>query len=357
MELFFTKEPKWLEKWDDFLISNDIGNHLSLSDWLNSYLTYGFDYEICIFLEAGKIIGGYGSVIAKVAFFKFYCIPSGPVFGSGFEDNLQIVSKELVIRASKLGCCYVQFSLPTSDNLLVKNKTFSKKLTEQFSNKFKKGNKFKYIYSSYGINWVDFRNTKSSDELLKQFSLQVRRNIKLSYACNPQISFVSSIEECKLAYTLIEKNAQNGNYDVRSFEDFGRTILKLISENKAYFIIASVNNDIKGVAFCVKGGNGLTYITGGTKKEKPDLKIGYLLHWEMIKKSYELGYRGYNISIGGSKGVVEFKAKFNAQAILFDEPFFYNIINPFLFNLYLCFRILFSKHKKTISVLLKQFKK
>ena len=47
------------------------------------------------------------------------------------------------------------------------------------------------------------------------------------------------------------------------------------------------------------------------EKEKPDLKLGYLLHWELIKKSYELGYKGYNISMGGSKGVMEFKAKFD----------------------------------------------
>jgi lipid II:glycine glycyltransferase (peptidoglycan interpeptide bridge formation enzyme) len=357
MEMFFTKEQKWLEKWDDFLISNDIGNHFSLSDWLNSYSSYGFDFEVCIFLKEGKIIGGYGSVIAKVTFFKFYCIPSGPIFSSGYEDYLQIVSKELLSRAAKLRCCYVQFSIPTSDNLLISTKTFSKETITPFFKNYKNGNKFKHIYNAYGINWVDFNDTKSSEELLKQFSVHVRRNIKLSYASQPQITYAITSEECKFAYTLIEENAKIGNYKVRSFEDFGDTILKLITANRAYFIIARVNNDIKGVAFCVKGGNVLTYITGGTKKEKPDLKIGYLLHWEIIKKSYELGYSGDNISMGGTKGVVEFKAKFNTKSILFDEPFYYFIINPFLFNLYLCFKTFLSKHKKSISLLLRQFKK
>ncbi len=357
MEVFFTKEPKWHEKWDDFLISNDIGNHFSLSDWLNSYSSYGFDYEVCICLKEGKIVGGYGSVIAKVAFFKFYCIPSGPIFSSGLEAHLPLVSKELVGRASKLGCCYVQFSIPTADNIIISTKTFSKEAITPFFKNYKKGNKFKHIYSAYGINWVDFNKTQSPEVLLKQFSIQVRRNIKLSYASNPKISYATTIEECKLAYELVTENAKNGNYTVRSFEDFGDTILKLITANKAYFIIAKINNDIKGVAFCVKGGNALTYITGGTKKEKPDLKIGYLLHWEIIKKSYELGYRGYNISMGGSKGVIEFKSKFNTNTILFDEPFYYFILNPFLFNLYLCFKTILSKHKKSISVLLRQFKK
>ena len=34
------------KEWDDFVINNHKGNHLVLSDWLESYNSYGFIKEI-----------------------------------------------------------------------------------------------------------------------------------------------------------------------------------------------------------------------------------------------------------------------------------------------------------------------
>ena len=91
-------------------------------------------------------------------------------------------------------------------------------------------------------------------------------------------------------------------------------------------------------------------------QQKPDLKLGYLIHWEFMKKSIEMGYNGYNISMGGSKGVVEFKSKFNTTTINFIEPHYHLILKPFIFNIYTILNSIFVKNKKTISVLLKRFK-
>ena len=185
---------------------------------------------------------------------------------------------------------------------------------------------------------------------------QVRRNINLSYKNKAEIIFATTEEECKSAYKSIENNALEGNYAVRSFEDFKSTILNLVSKNSAYLVAIKVDNEIKGAGFAVNCGNCLTYISGGTKKEKPDLKVGYLIHWELIKKSYELGFKGYNISMGGSKGVVEFKAKFNTKTIHFIECHRHIILKPLIFKIYLILNSIFDKNKKSISVLLKRFK-
>lgn len=79
MELLFTKDNNWMQKWDDFLLQENRGSHLLYSDWLNSYASYGFDYEVLLVLENDKIVGGFGAVIAKSLFFKFYIIPHGPI--------------------------------------------------------------------------------------------------------------------------------------------------------------------------------------------------------------------------------------------------------------------------------------
>jgi lipid II:glycine glycyltransferase (peptidoglycan interpeptide bridge formation enzyme) len=356
MELLYTKEVKWLNEWDNYLIKNDLGSHLLYSDWLKSYAKYGFDYEILILKNKDKIIGGFGAVIAKSLFFKFYIVPHGPIVLQGFEKELDKIIVSLKDRAKKLSCCYVQYSLPLSNDALIEKQTYSYEVLKSINNLGKKGNLFKYVYSSYGINWVDFNTTNTADELLLQLSSQVRRNINLSYKNNAIIEFASTEKECREAYALIEENAKEGGYAVRSFNDFKETIVEMIAKGTAFLMTAKVGYEIKGSAFFVKSGNYFTYISGGTKKEKPDLKIGYLLHWEIIKKGYQFGFSGYNISMGGSKGVVEFKAKFNTKSLLFEAPHYHVILSPILFKIYLILNSIFVKNKKTISVLLKRFK-
>lgn len=356
MNFIITKDPKWIQKWDEFLLNESRGSHLIYSQWLQSYASYGFDYEIFIVHEDEVIIGGYGAVIAKSFFFKFYIIPHGPIIIAGKEDKLERILSQLSIQAKKRGCCYFQYSLPISNEVAIESYGYSSKNLSGTNLIGKEGNLFKYVYSNYGINWVDFNTTISADELLQQMSVQVRRNINLSYKNAAEISFAISEEECKLAYKTIENNAKEAHYSVRAFEDFKATILELIAKERAYLLTAKIDGVIKGAGFAVNCGNHLTYISGGTKKEKPDLKLGYLLHWELIKKSYELGYKGYNISMGGSKGVMEFKAKFNTQTISFETPHRHVITKPIIFKIYLILNSIFVKNKKTISVLLKRFK-
>ena len=55
--------------------------------------------------------------------------------------------------------------------------------------------------------------------------------------------------------------------------------------------------------------------------------VGHFLQWEALKLSIEEQCIGYNISLGGSDGVVAFKNNFNAQEILFENSKYYKVIN------------------------------
>ena len=351
MKLFFTKEQEWLDRWDAFLLTENHGSHLIYSDWLKSYESYGFDFEVLIVLKKDKVIGGFGAIIAKKLFFKFYIIPHGPVVTSGYERQISSLVAQIKIRAKKYNCCYAQFSLPISQEKIVEKQVYNHSMiTSDFPEVFS-GKKFKYIYCSYGINWVSFYDSLSPDDFIEKMSVQVRRNIKLAYKNSPEITFAKSDDECEKAYKLIEENAKNGNYSVRSYSDFKKTFLSLLNTDKCYFIVAKINGEIKGVGFFVKCGNYITYISGGTSKEKPDLKLGYLIHWEAIKISMRLGYGGYNISMGGSPGVIVFKSKFNTKTIYFEEPHHFMILNPFVFNLFKLLNIVVAKNKSYFNKL------
>lgn len=357
MESLFTKDKFWLDKWDAFLQKENQSSHLLYSDWLASYKSYGFDFEVFILHKKNEIVGGFGAVIAKSLIFKFYIIPFGPIF----KYNNQTLFDQTVIalknRAKTIKCCYAQFSLPIVNDTLVENRFWNPENLYQTKLSLAKGNFFKYVYSQYGLNWISFKTTQNKEEFLKNLNVQVRRNINLSLRNEATFLYAENEADCKLAYKIIEKNALDNNYSVRSFEDFKDTILSLIKKKKAFLLYVLVDNEIKGAAFFVDCGNFFTYITGGTKKDKPDLKIGYLLHWKIIEKSFESGYLGYNISLGGSNGVKDFKSKFNTQVIYYNNPHRFFIINKALFGFYKLFNSIFVKNKKFISSILKFLKK
>jgi lipid II:glycine glycyltransferase (peptidoglycan interpeptide bridge formation enzyme) len=356
MEAFYTKEPIWLEKWDVFLHSNDIGSHLQLSDWLHSYSSYGFDFEVCICTEENEIVGGFGAVIAKMAFFKFYIISYGPIVGND-ATLLNDLILNVYNRAKEIRACYCQINLPFSDNKSIFNSLSHQNLDLKNLATFKEGQLFKYVFPLNGLNWLDLTRYENPETILEDFKSSVRRDIRSATRKGMVVKFLTDKNEMKKAYDLCLENASRANYSIRDWNGFKETIFNLINKGNAKFIAAYKDNDIKGAILLIKSGGFYTYILGGTKKEKPDLLVGHLLQWEAIKLSIFEKCRGYNISLGGSKGVVEFKNSFNTEAILFENGKYYKVINSFLFSLFIFANNYLRYFKSTLAKILRFFKR
>ena len=354
MDFFFTNDVLWIEKWDCFLQENDKGSHLLLSDWLRSYTNYGFDFEVGITIINDQIIGGFGAVIAKASFFKFYIVPFGPIISKENENEIDFLVNKVKSRAIEKKCCYAQISLPilSNDNPIANHGFFSKIKVE---NSFY-GSKFKYIYPAYGINWVTFSENKTSTQLLNSFPIQTRRNINIALKHDIDFEIVKSYDKIKIAYNLIEKNALDNNYSVRSWKSFETTLINLVEKNLAVIILAKNDNNYKGSLLMIESGNYYTYISGGTTKEKPDLKMGYFLHWQAMLLGLAKGHKGYNISLGGSNGVVTFKSKFNTQTFLFDNGVQHWVLQPRLFYIYEKLNIVLKNNKFVISKIISKLK-
>jgi len=349
MEIIFTKDTDWLKKWDTYIINEDKGSHLLLSDWVKSFTSYGFDYELCLCLNKGSIIGGYASVIAKALFFRFYIIPYGPIVSAGFESNLGELITAVPQRAKFHKACYCHITLPASE--IVNTHVFANAIPL----KAREGHLFKYVYSSNGLNWISLKNF-NEDALLESFKSSVRRDIRSSQRKGLDVRFLQTDAELKAGYNLCLENASKNNYALRDWNSFGKTLLKMVNDGSAKFVAAFKDGDLKGAILLVKAGNYYTYILGGTKKEKPDLLAGHLLQWEAIKLSMAENYDGYNISLGGSGGVLEFKNGFNTQQVLFSNSKFHWILKPLYFRMYLFFEKSLRPHKKRISGILSALK-
>ncbi|WP_104734313.1 peptidoglycan bridge formation glycyltransferase FemA/FemB family protein [Hanstruepera ponticola] len=356
IEYVFTKDRKWLDAWDLFVVKNPKGSHLILSDWLQSYAAYGFEYELGLVLKHGEIIGGCGVVIPKFLFFKFYIIPHGPIYNGNHEGCFDTHLSELKKQALNRGCCYLQLSLPLSTEKSVERHVYNSKRINPLNQGFVSGKLFKYVYTTYGLNWINFYGIDNAETFLKKRSAKVRRNIRMPYNKNAKATFVTDEKSIEKGYQVILENANQGGYALRSFKEFKGTILDLIAKKQAYFIICKVDNVIKAAAFFVETSGYITNIMGGVLREKPDIKLGYMLQYEIIKKSFEQGFNGYNISMGGSLGVQDFKSKFGAENIFYENPHYHLVLNGFNFNLFKFFDSHLKPYKSKISKLLSHLK-
>lgn len=355
MELLFTKEHNWLKKWDEFILNENKASHLLLSDWNKSFESYGFDYEICIAIIDNKIIGGYAAVIAKALFFKFYIVPFGPIISENKSNNFEKLIAQVPKRAKVFNSCYCHITIPISDSI-------SKHVYANFANleilkTASTGHLFKYVYSSNGLNWKNFEVISNEELLLESLKTTLRRDIRSSIRKGLILKELISESELKSGYDLCLENAKQNNYSLRDWNSFKKTILDLVDKKYAKFIAAYKDNELKGAMFLVKSGNYYTYIFGGTKKEKPDLLVGHFLQFEAMKIGVNENLSGYNISLGGSKGVVKLKNSYADEQLFFENSKHHWILKPFYFKMYLFLEKRLKSNKKLLSKLLSIIKR
>jgi lipid II:glycine glycyltransferase (peptidoglycan interpeptide bridge formation enzyme) len=354
MEIVYTKDPAMLAAWDAFVFNEDKASHLILSDWVLSYKSYGFDSDFCLALADGKVIGGFAAVVAKAMMFKFYIVPYGPIVSAGHEQELEPLIAAVQERAKHFNASYCHITLPVSnaDNSHVYRQLPSLRVLEDA----KPGHLFRYVYSSSGLNWIDLRGF---DEESKIMTLKpaVRRNIRNSYRKDLAFAVLDSYEKLEEGYRLFIENSRAAGYSIRSWDEIRESLFALLDKNAIKMLAAYKNGEIKGAILLVKAGNYYTYILGGSKKEVPDLRTGDFLQWEAVKLSLAEGLDGYNISLGGSKGVVEFKNSFGTEQLLFEGSKYHWVLRPALFNTYVFLDKHMKPYKKQIAGLLAKFRR
>ncbi len=355
MEIIFTKDQDWLARWDSFVLKENKSSHLLLSDWVKSYQSYGFDYEFCIAVETDIIVGGYAAVIAKAFVFKFYIVPFGPIVAQGFENRFNKLIKTVSERGIIYNSCYCHITLPFST---VSNEHIYPILNDlSMLSSSKKEHLFKYVYSSNGLNWIDLKGFSDSEAKIETLNPSVRRNIRNSYRKGLELQELNTLEKLEKGYNLFVENAQLANYSIREWKDVKESFVALLKKGVLKMLGAYKNGELKGAILLIESGNYFTYVLGGSKKETPDLRTGDFLQWEAIRLSIKNGFDGYNISLGGSKGVMDFKNSFNTQSIEFEQSKYHWVLKPFYFQFFLFLEKNMRPFKKQVSRVLSILKR
>jgi len=353
-QLLVTTDKSWLKKWDDFVAREPKASHLMLSSWNASFASYGFGHEAVILHEAGAIVGGYMAVVARFSVFRFYIVPFGPVTSEGFESGLNRLVASVRENAMARGCCYAHVAIPFSETET--RHAFNRLPPISALESASEGHRFKYVYSSNGLNWIDL-GFSDEESLLQHFGMVTRRNIRSALRKGLEVKLLNRPEEIEAGYALCLENARENGYSLRDWPSFKNTLLDMIGEGSATFIAATKDGELKGAVLLVAAGNYNTYILGGSKKEKPDLLAGHFLQWQAILHTYRAGMDGYNISLGGSPGVMALKNAYADSQILFTRSKYHWVLRPLHFRFYLFMAEKLGRHKKLISVILSKLKR
>lgn len=353
---FFTKDQEWLDKWDNYLQETERGLYNQLSGWIKAYDVYGFDYNFYLITDDNKIVGGCGMVIAKFSFFKFLIVPCGPVVEKSYEDQVEKCITDLANYAKEIRCCYFQINLPViNTGMGFHDYCLTKINTDSYFYSGKEGPKFKYVIPLYGMRIIDLYQ-KSLYEIQKNFSSNHKRNLKKCTSFNFDFKLITSDDEIEAAYECFTQNAKQKGYPLRTFESIKNTLKEYIIKDFAKIGVCVYNEKIVGAIYVMKCGNRLIYLNGGVMKEYQNLPVSIYMHNEIIKYSIENQYKCYDVSVGGSEGVVRFKEGFGSTLISFKGTRYW-VYNSFLFSIYTVFDKRLKKHKQKISKILFFIKK
>lgn len=358
--LYWTQEQSDWEQWDSFLQNSSRGIYLQTHTWLQSYLAYGFQPKLLLSKnEQGELLGGIGCVLASVGPLKVMVAPCGPILSQDNQELFEHLVLEFKNYAKSQGAFLAQITSPATPS--VENPYAEHLLSPKDANAVfkdaKKGLSFKYVTGISAFRAIKLfpEDQNAYEKVRANYKSATRRDVNKSGRMGNVFFLAVEKESIKKAYNLIELNAKTQGYAVRSWEDFSPTLISMISKKQCFIACCRNGGEVKGALIIFDVGRKLHYIMGATLREKKDLMVGHFLQDQVIQMAIEKGYDFYDISMGGSPGVVKFKEGFGGEEIELEETHYW-VLKPMQFLAYRKLLPWVQKNKVLVANLLSKFK-
>ncbi len=297
------------EEWDDFIASTPFAHFLSYSFWLNSYCIIPFLIKKVglIIYKNNQVAGGITGIRVGILKFNWVVFPSGPFFADYLSDNEKEYFWEQLMQSK-----YISKSLCAQ--------FASREVPVSLKEKFKIGKKIRWIYMDKGLGIVSLENNQNKQ--LESIKYRVSRYIKASLKRNLELQTQFSNADFKQIYEAMKANAKEQGYRIRPYFFYKKTWINSYKTGNSVFFLIKKDGVVKGAAWFIVCGGQMNYIMGGSSKEKPRLDVGYFVHWHAICKSISKGMFTYNISVGGSESVENFKDDFGRKVVYIPSYFY-----------------------------------
>lgn len=342
-----TKDEAWFAKWDQLQRENPAGMFTQTSSWLSSYQAYGFQFELLLKLDKNQeILAGLACLIIQAGPFRAYNCPWGPFLQD--QSLLHESIERMIVRAKELKSFAVQLN-PGTFSL---NDSWQQSLT---SLGFQKGNFLKKIFQPIDFNLIRLPSGNGEEQekaLLKSFSENARRNVKTGLKNQLKIQKAQTLDQTEAAYRCFEANADREGYVVRAWMDVKDSLWDAVQKGNSVIFYVEQEGKVIGSIWAAKGGRMLSYIMGGVDRTEKDLKLGHVLQWQCMLEAMSEGFTTYNISVGGSEGVVRFKSSFYPQETRTSGSYMLPL-DSVKFGIFRAIFPYFERNKKLASKILK----
>jgi hypothetical protein len=319
-----------LEAWDRFVQRTPRGHYCQLSTWLASFRAYGFRFEVVAARDttSNEIVGGAGVLQFRLFGLNVASVPFGPIIEESHEHQLGTVTEALAARSESAGAAFLQVQFPfAADAHSPRIPALPLSTPAPTGRAPRSGTLMRIGVAPSQLLLVDLAFPPGAEpwesQMLARFSSNATRDIRRSERNDLELRCPTSEADLRATYALIESNGLEHGYATRSWNDVGPTIIEQVRRGHARMLAAEHQGRLLGAHYGVIAGKRYSYVMGGTVRTVPDLLVGRFLHWRAILAAHELGCLSYDLTSGGSPGVLRFKMSFRPIHIKLAPPVFF----------------------------------
>lgn len=157
----------------------------------------------------------------------------------------------------------------------------------------------------------------AEDEILKKMHSKTRYNIRLA---EKKGVIIEESEDIEIFWNLLKQTTQRENFKSHPFSYYQ----KLLNCEFTKLYIAKYNNKILSAHLIIFFNQIVFYVHGGSSREFRQAMAPHLLHWHVIKRAKNMGYKFYDFwGIDEKKwpGFTKFKISFGGEKIVYPGTF------------------------------------
>lgn len=334
-----------IKKYNEFVLNSRYGNIMQDSHWSNLKPSWTSEYVI---IKEEKVIKASMLILFRKIFGKYtiaYC-PRGPVCDSYDID----VIKKLIVEVLPLLKKNNSFVLKFDPDVLYDSELEKLYIENGFKIRNTNCNTRSLIQPIYNMR---LSLNKSFEDLLKDFKVNTRANIKKAYKRGVEVNYYKNEESLKIFYDLYLETSKRDNFSPRPYSYF-----KLMFDNYFDYIriyISSFEKEPLSASIALNYGKSLWYIYGASTSKRRDLFPCYAMHKAMIEWGIETNKEVYDFggvhNIINEDGVYRFKHGFckdeGTQILIGEINYVINNGFYYLYNaLYYVMHKIRTRHEK-----------
>ena len=303
------------DAWDEFLVRCPNGHFLQLHGWLSSFESMGFECEVMVQSDGGRIVGGAAFLSTKVPLLpaRIFLMPHGPVCEDPDGPAWNELTEALDAHFRERGALYVQAwpQLEVDDEVGL----------ERYRRAGYRGPQLLHVQEFIATRLAIDLAGRSEEEILAPARRETRRYCRKSQRTGLELRLGTTHADLVESHQVWKENAEHHGYAVRPFASCEIVMDRLVNKGKGLLIQAWKDDDLAGSMMVLFAGGVASYaVAAGTRRALSSCYPAEFMHLAAIRVAKERGMAMYDLNDWGAKGIAQFKRGFRPKVCAWAEP-------------------------------------